>query len=590
MFGKLGSDATAAIPLLIQALDDPDVGIRGRSARALSRIGPTAWPRIIEQLTAPSPKVRQASIAVIGAIDASAQDKLPLLGQALKDSDFGVKMQALWGAGLLGPAAVPLLPQITHLLEVGDTDIRLKAIQTLEHIGWKIKDAVPPVGNALHDPELQVRIQAASTLLKMGPNSVLALKDIIEAVGENNASIRNPLIELLGDFQKSAYPAIPHLLKIFLESHSPLQPSGKDGPILKAIGKIDGSAIESFRRLASENNKRQRLYALVALDKLGELGEKTQPSQNDLVNELILALNDFDSELIQLIPRKYYFLIPDQNWINQFITGTSHPNKEVRLGSITFLKTLSIHSAPAHWNEVLATLQHLAENDPDEEIRRAASGNTSLPATTSSPTKTDHQLNLLPVCQFMRPLISAKAHLFENPNYASHPAFSKWLRWEWKKKLQGAPNFPSYDPPTWATEVDLDNDDTQDIMILKTYHRHSMPYMNTYLFSGKDLTPYFIAHHELRDLSRPLFSLNTAGLGASKLRFISDRDAFDCQTCSAVSEKILPFSYQGQQFLLFGHGEQMDPPLLIGQMELNGEITPLCDFTAKPSSKKSKKK
>lgn len=98
-------DGLSVFPLLRQALEDRDLGVRGRAARAISQLPPNVLPALLESSQDPSPNMRIGVIAAITALDVPSSKKLPVLLRGLQDNNVGVRMQAAWGIGLIGPDA-----------------------------------------------------------------------------------------------------------------------------------------------------------------------------------------------------------------------------------------------------------------------------------------------------------------------------------------------------------------------------------------------------------------------------------------------------------------------------------------------------
>ena len=78
----------AAVPALIETLNDPDQQVRAQAATALARMGPKAGPAIdalVHALDDPNEEVRRGAARALGQIGPEAEEAVPALIQAIKD-------------------------------------------------------------------------------------------------------------------------------------------------------------------------------------------------------------------------------------------------------------------------------------------------------------------------------------------------------------------------------------------------------------------------------------------------------------------------------------------------------------------------
>jgi HEAT repeat protein len=95
------SDASEAVPALIDALKDTDAGVREQVAWALGAIGDRrAVDGLIGALKDQAPQVRKQAAWALGALG----DRRAVQGlmTSLKDGDAGVRKQAAWALGAIG--------------------------------------------------------------------------------------------------------------------------------------------------------------------------------------------------------------------------------------------------------------------------------------------------------------------------------------------------------------------------------------------------------------------------------------------------------------------------------------------------------
>ena len=155
--------AANAVPHLIFLLDNPNQPSRAAAARALGEIGdPRAFEPLLTLLTGrhDSPDDRGAALLALGSLnDVRA---LPILADALDDTDARVRWGALYGLGLLHDPAI--FAPATRALHDHDPDIRRCAVEIIgerfEAEGFRLLVA------ALDDPNLDVARTAANLLYR----------------------------------------------------------------------------------------------------------------------------------------------------------------------------------------------------------------------------------------------------------------------------------------------------------------------------------------------------------------------------------------------------------------------------------------
>ena len=105
-------DIRAALPALIEALDDVDSRVRGSAAQAVAAIGPDAAPAVpalMKMLEMPDEGSRNTACMGLGGIGPPAAAALPALRKALQDPKANVRRFAHNAIGRIeGRPAMPL--------------------------------------------------------------------------------------------------------------------------------------------------------------------------------------------------------------------------------------------------------------------------------------------------------------------------------------------------------------------------------------------------------------------------------------------------------------------------------------------------
>jgi HEAT repeat protein len=124
-----------------------------------------ALPVLMEALQNPDPDIRALAVAALN--DHGAPEALPALTKiARSDSNPGIRMSVLEAMGRLGKPAVPAL---TRALDDADGTIRFFAAVNLAKIGPEAWESLPALVPLLQDPDAHVRDAAALALEKIAP-------------------------------------------------------------------------------------------------------------------------------------------------------------------------------------------------------------------------------------------------------------------------------------------------------------------------------------------------------------------------------------------------------------------------------------
>lgn len=188
--GRFGDRAKAAIPTLIDALQESDSPLGSPHEFAvvtLKAIGPETLPALTEAFGRKEPRTRIGALKVFAGLGAAARPAIPEVVKRLSDGDPLVRLEAvnaLWAVernpGRTIPAALEHL-RTTEADPLKRGRVRAKAIYILGEVGPDARAAVPELLVILRDdPESSIRTYAAQALGKMGrdPAIVAALEAV----------------------------------------------------------------------------------------------------------------------------------------------------------------------------------------------------------------------------------------------------------------------------------------------------------------------------------------------------------------------------------------------------------------------------
>ena len=203
--GKIGA---AAIPVLQEALRDPDDRVRSCAAWAFNTMGPAAReavPLLVEKL-AEGKYVREGASSALASIGPAA---VPALLKALEHEKPTVREGVAEALGAMGAKAREAVPSMAAVLErEASPDVRFALSRSFGKIGPAASAAIPVLAETLRDENAEVRVQAAHALVDIGVESVPAA---IAALEDDKPQVRYLAIRILGSFGPKAKAAAPAL-------------------------------------------------------------------------------------------------------------------------------------------------------------------------------------------------------------------------------------------------------------------------------------------------------------------------------------------------------------------------------------------
>jgi HEAT repeat protein len=261
--GKLGPRAEAAIPDLIEAMEDHR--LLRPAALALGRIGPKAVPGLIKAfaeatslfsgLTTPEEEAAGDALARIGA------PAVPKLILALRDErpNFRPKVAAVLGR--IGPEAAEAIPALVAMMKEKDLKISLESVVVRPPNAADPGIKVPVV---LIKSDSDCRESAASALAAIGPKAVPALA---EALNDRGGTIQVSYAMIV---VRSLWEMAPEFIEEFKDNFYP--------SFLHSL-----SQAPTLYEAATDQDRVTRGLAAVAL---GAMGADAEPALPDLVRAL----------------------------------------------------------------------------------------------------------------------------------------------------------------------------------------------------------------------------------------------------------------------------------------------------------------
>jgi HEAT repeat protein len=168
--GILGVAAEPIIPEVAAALSEPD--LTADAAVALSFMGPRALPPLEQALRSDHAPVRREALRSIGKLRFRAplhsDDVLPLLLEAMADTDEGVRAVAATYLGIMHEDPPQSVALLTRALEDPDLAVRRAAAGALGSFGAEAASALPALKKAASDADPDLAREAGRSIVAIG--------------------------------------------------------------------------------------------------------------------------------------------------------------------------------------------------------------------------------------------------------------------------------------------------------------------------------------------------------------------------------------------------------------------------------------
>lgn len=191
---RVKPNSPEVIRALIRALADTADAVRMPAGMALAAEGVRAEgavPALHNALhDSAHAAVRWQAAMILGSLESSAgRTSVPVLAEALSDSDPQVRAAAAEALGKIGAPSVAALPELRALVTDADVSVRRAAVEALPNVS-RDTAALPPLTAALADSAAQVRRAAAFALGALGPLAAPATAPLTRALSDSSSAVR----------------------------------------------------------------------------------------------------------------------------------------------------------------------------------------------------------------------------------------------------------------------------------------------------------------------------------------------------------------------------------------------------------------
>jgi HEAT repeat protein len=248
----------AAIPTLMKLLRDDDWRVREAAAVALGKLKAAGAVRgMLETLRygRPGPFGGGNHAVILGAIREIGPPAVPVLIDALNDSDWRIRLHAIDVLGQIN--ALEAIPDLIAALYDTEKRVRWRASDALGEMGCV--EAVPALLDLLNDRVDEVRITAASALGRIGHRE--GIVGLLKLLHDNDWRARWAAAEALWAI---GAPAVPALAEKLYERDPSIRRAAT-----RALAEIGAPAVTALVAALDGSNWDMRSAAVTALQQIG---------------------------------------------------------------------------------------------------------------------------------------------------------------------------------------------------------------------------------------------------------------------------------------------------------------------------------
>lgn len=230
-----------AVPVVVDALDDPSDVVRAEAIRALANLAPAhaelAVPKLLELAQKDGAFVDEEWpnwILAFKALGRFGKDALPILEKEWQGSTPEKRAVLCVALSELGPAAAPAVPKLVELIEKDEPVNRRQAVGALVAIGPAAAPAVPVLRKALYHDDFHTQYWACRALGAIGEPALPAVPDLVDRLKNGVASVKRNAAAALGKLGPKIGPEAVEALIAAVDD--PVQPVREQAVL--ALGRL----------------------------------------------------------------------------------------------------------------------------------------------------------------------------------------------------------------------------------------------------------------------------------------------------------------------------------------------------------------
>lgn len=252
-----------AVPVLVNALDDPSDVVRAEAIRALASLAPAhaelAVPKLLELAQKDGAFVDDEWpnwILAFKALGRFGKDALPVLEKEWEGSTPEKRAVLCVAFSELGPAAAPAVPKLVELIEKDEPVNRRQAVGALVAIGPAAAPAVPVLRKVLYHEDFHTQYWACRALGAIGEPALPAVPDLVDRLKNGVASVKRNAAAALGKLGPKIGPEAVAALITAVDD--PLQPVREQAVL--ALGRLGPEVAPQAKEAIEKSHAKRPIF------------------------------------------------------------------------------------------------------------------------------------------------------------------------------------------------------------------------------------------------------------------------------------------------------------------------------------------
>jgi HEAT repeat protein len=370
VLSEIGPDAAAAAEPLAKVAKEGAIEDRVQSILALARIGKAAQvagPVVLEALDSPDESLRYVAAYALGAIQVPDSDGQ--LEKAAQSDDPFLATLACWARAKINPGNAELrdvaVNRLLAAVSAESPQVRRAAVEGLSELDDELdasqrKSLAATLAKLVADPVPQVALAAGAGLIRLGPDAVEPLRDML-----SQPDVRQAGMEILAELGPVALPALDDMIAGLADSDPVYRADACMA--IAAIGPEAKAAVGALEKLLGDDTvpAEARYPAAYALGRLGPDAAAAEP--------LLRKLAESEDEIMATVAVWAALKLKpdDASLFERAIPKLRHTlNQERPLARLEAAVALGEIGPPA--STALPMLDMMAEEDPSPEVRAAS--------------------------------------------------------------------------------------------------------------------------------------------------------------------------------------------------------------------------
>ncbi|MBD3165264.1 hypothetical protein GF324_01580 [bacterium] len=271
----IGPDASAAVPVLVEALDALDEQLIACTAEALAGIGSASAPaaeKLAMLLRVSDTSTQSFILQALGGIgDPAAEPALDRVKEAALRPR--TRAEAIEALGNMGPKSITAMEE---WIKSGDEEKQVIACEAMAYAGDDVVPALPTLAEAMQYKNDRIRVAAIRAVAQAGPEAIRITDKLISALRYKDKETRDAAVNALAAIGQEIGPQ--------LSNHLTDRNANVREGVVRVISRYGNLRDEYREQLIARLGDYNGEVRVAAINALTQAGETIVPRMRQLLN------------------------------------------------------------------------------------------------------------------------------------------------------------------------------------------------------------------------------------------------------------------------------------------------------------------